>query len=405
MLALKIALRYLFSKKTHNAVNIITAVASACVTVATAAIVIILSVFNGFTKLAESKLSKFDAPLRIERSDRRLFPADSVISLLPSEGIKTVIPIIETKAFAQTTTSPMLIELIGAPKDFLSENNVDAITIDGVPFVGDTLYTSWGMASVGVALGLEVRPGDGRSIKVMIPRRNGRINPSSMISTFRTDSLYIAGVYQAEDPSVDNDILLVDIEMVRALAGYEDGYVSSLNLYPSDGRTVPKLKESLQMPGFRVMDIHDQNSESFNMIAMEKWMSFALLAFILLIASFNVISTLTILIIEKKNNMFLLSTMGASGSMIRNVFLWEGVLVSFVGGLAGCILGLLLSLGQQHFGWIKLSSDIDVSMLSITTYPVSVEFSDLIAVIGLIVILSLLTTFVSLGTAKNDKEE
>ncbi|MCH5247475.1 MAG: ABC transporter permease [Muribaculaceae bacterium] len=405
MLALKIALRYLFSKKTHNAVNIITAVASACVTVATAAIVIILSVFNGFTKLAESKLSKFDAPLRIERSDRRLFPADSVISLLPSEGIKTVIPIIETKAFAQTTTSPMLIELIGAPKDFLSENNVDAITIDGVPFVGDTLYTSWGMASVGVALGLEVRPGDGRSVKVMIPRRNGRINPSSMISTFRTDSLYIAGVYQAEDPSVDNDILLVDIEMVRALAGYEDGYVSSLNLYPSDGRTVTKLKESLQMPGFRVMDIHDQNSESFNMIAMEKWMSFALLAFILLIASFNVISTLTILIIEKKNNMFLLSTMGASGSMIRNVFLWEGVLVSFVGGLAGCILGLLLSLGQQHFGWIKLSSDIDVSMLSITTYPVSVEFSDLIAVIGLIVILSLLTTFVSLGTAKNDKEE
>lgn len=405
MLALKIALRYLFSKKTHNAVNIITAVASACVTVATAAIVIILSVFNGFTKLAESKLSKFDAPLRIERSDRRLFPADSVISLFPSEGIKTVIPIIETKAFAQTTTSPMLIELIGAPKDFLSENNVDAITIDGVPFVGDTLYTSWGMASVGVALGLEVRPGDGRSVKVMIPRRNGRINPSSMISTFRTDSLYIAGVYQAEDPSVDDDILLADIEMVRALAGYEDGYVSSLNLYPSDGRTVPKLKKSLQMPGFRVMDIHDQNSESFNMIAMEKWMSFALLAFILLIASFNVISTLTILIIEKKNNMFLLSTMGASGSMIRNVFLWEGVLVSFVGGLAGCILGLLLSLGQQHFGWIKLSSDIDVSMLSITTYPVSVEFSDLIAVIGLIVILSLLTTFVSLGTAKNDKEE
>lgn len=405
MLALKIALRYLFSKKTHNAVNIITAVASACVTVATAAIVIILSVFNGFTKLAESKLSKFDAPLRIERNDRRLFPADSVISLLPREGIKTIIPIIETKAFAQTTTSPMLIELIGAPKDFLSENNVDAITIDGVPFVGDTLYTSWGMASVGVALGLEVRPGDGRSVKVMIPRRNGRINPSSMISTFRTDSLYIAGVYQAEDPSVDNDILLADIEMVRALAGYEDGYVSSLNLYPSDGSTVPKLKESLQMPGFRVMDIHDQNSESFNMIAMEKWMSFALLAFILLIASFNVISTLTILIIEKKNNMFLLSTMGASGSMIRNVFLWEGVLVSFVGGLAGCILGLLLSLGQQHFGWIKLSSDIDVSMLSITTYPVSVEFSDLIAVIGLIVILSLLTTFVSLGTAKNDKEE
>lgn len=405
-LGLKIASRYLFSKKTHNAVNIITGVAVITTAIATAAIVIVLSVFNGFSELATARYSKFDPPLEIVRSNHQTFNADSLLTAISTvKGIGTVIPVVETKAFVTTSNSQTTIRLYGTVEQFLRSSGIDNIMVNGDAFIGEDSDKQWGIASAGTAIKLNLNYGLGMPIELMIPKRKGRINPGSLLSAFREDSLFISGVFRVGEQSIDEDVVIAQIDMVRNLSGLEPGEATSLNVYPEKNFDISILEAMLSKGGFEALDIQQQNPDAYRMIKIEKWISFALLAFILIIASFNIISTLTILIIEKRGNMRVLNAMGYSLKKIKSIFVWEGILLSFLGGVAGCLIGAFLVWGQQTFGWVRITTDIDPSLLAVDVYPVKLLGSDFFVVLGLVIILSVITTFVSVFNFSTDKDK
>lgn len=401
---LRIALRYLFSKKTHNAVNVISGVAVVTTAVATMAIVIVLSVFNGFRQLAESRYSRLDPPFKITAA-AGAFNSDSIIEKLQRNDIRAdIFPEIDTKAFVTTSFAQSTATIKGITDGFLQHSGLENAILSGVAFVGDTLGTEWGIPGYGISQRMAFWPGTLRHLRVTVPRRKGRINPGSLLTAFRSDSICAAGTFSIDDAEDDNNIVFVSLDMARYLSGFNDDEVSALCVYPQKGFDLKKLEDVLKGTFLTLLDIERQNPETFRMINIEKWISFALLVFILVIASFNIISSLTMLIIEKRSNMGVLRSMGLSARKVRGIFVWQGVLLSFFGALAGCVAGVLLVVCQKAFGLVKLSAGESNTFLSIDSYPVALNGYDFLIVVGLVIILSFIVTLISVSTfSANDQ--
>lgn len=267
---------------------------------------------------------------------------------------------------------------------------------------GERLYAT---LSVGVAIRLGVRPGMEREMALYVPRRVGNINPANPMAAFRADSLTVAAVYEVEESDHDASTVLVPVEVARNLLDYttESSAVEVALIPGADEKQAVEELRSLLGPDFVVKNRLEQESSSFKMISVEKWITFVMLAFILVIASFNVISTLSMLIIEKSDNMLTLRSLGATAAMVRGIFMWEGWLVSMVGGLSGIVLGVVLCLAQQYGGFIKLGGD--PSQLSISEYPVRVAFPDLLAVIAVVVVVGLVISMVTACFATSGKRK
>ena len=395
-LGLKIAWRYLFSKKSHNAVNIITGVALCTTAVATAAIVIVLSVFNGFKELATTRYAKIDAPLKIVNISQTPFDADSLGAVIAHiRGIGQIHKVITTEAYADAGSQRALVKLRGVDTDYFNSLGVADLIIDGVPYVGDTLDTTWGVMGSALAVNLQVRPGRLAPVKLMVPRRKGRLNPASLLAEFRSHSINVSGVLEANDERIDRSVFLIPVEAAQTLAGLMPGQATSLEIFTEKGFQKKHLDRLLDPDEFVALDLHQQNAEAFKIINIEKWVSFSLLAFILVIASLNIVSALSMLIIEKRPNMGILGAMGCTRAQIKHIFVAEGFLLSLFGGLAGCVVGAILVLAQQWFGIVKLSFDIDPAVLAIDHYPVQLRPTDFIFVVLLIAALSLATTWLA----------
>lgn len=395
MLTLRVALRYLFSKKTHSAVNVISLVSMIGVAVATIAIVCVLSVFNGFTDLAESKISQLSPDLRIEsRSGKVIESADSITTLLRSlPEVTTAAPTVEEHALAIYSGKQMPVVIKGVTEAYDTITDIRSIVLDdGAWMLSDPDYGDFATLSVGAAINLEAHPGFYRMLDVYVPRRVGHINPANPAASFRTDSLFIGGVFQTEQAEFDTDLILLPLPATRRMLDYDDE-ATAIEVKLSPGADTGKSAKTIQAmlgDNVAVKDRIKQQEQSFKMISIEKWITFFLLAFILIIASFNVISTLSMLIIEKDDNIHTLYALGASRGMISRIFITEGWLISLFGGIIGIILGVALSLAQQWGGFIKLGGDH--SAMSIDVYPVRVEPVDLLAVIALVAIVGLITS-------------
>lgn len=402
MLSLRIALRYLLSRKSHGAVNVISAVSMAGVAVAAAAMIVVLSVFNGFSQLVESKTSNFNPPLLIVRADGRpIADADSLAKALgSSESVTVAAPMIDEQAFAISSLGQMPVNLRAMTSEAIQVSGLQKILIDG------EANPAQAIVSVGVALNLNVQPANGLLrttggqtidspvddwIQIFEPRRDGRINPANPTSAFRGDSLRVAGVYQVEQEEQDRDMMIIPLSVARDLLDYTTE-ATSVAIYPT-GQSAGQIqltKESLRLPpGMKALDRMEQEEEAFRMIAVEKWITFLMLLFILAVASFNIISTLSLMVVEKEKNMGVLTAMGARQTLIQRIFANQGWLVTFIGGCAGLGLGSLLTLGQMHFGWIKLQSS-NPAMMAIDHYPVLLQATDLLTCLGAILLTSLL---------------
>lgn len=396
MVSLRIALRYLFSKKSHNAVNVISVISMMGVAVATAAIVCVLSVFNGFSDLAFDRLSKIDPDLRLTPvRGKTIGHADSMARVLAGvPGVDAAMPVVQEHALAIFDGTQMAVRLLGVPDGYSRITDIDHIMIDGDYMSGDS-EGGYATLSVGTALRLGARPDSFSPLNLYVPRRKGRINPSNPMAAFRTETLCVGGVYQVDDGDKDARTVMAPISAVRNLLDYTTE-ASAIDMKVAEGSDVSRVAASVcAVAGadFRVMDRLEQESESFRMISVEKWITFVMLAFILVIASFNVISTLSMLIIEKRANMATLRAMGADMSMVRRIFLWEGWLISVVGGLTGIVLGVSLCLAQQLGGFIKLGGD--PSQLSVSVYPVRADVYDLLAVALLVMVTGLIVGLVT----------
>lgn len=387
MIADKIALRYLTSKKSHSAVNIISYVSIAGVALATAAMIIVLSVFNGFSDFALAKTSLIDPDMRVSPlSGKVINNADSICEAIGSiEGVKIAAPVIAEKGFAIAGDRQTPVELRGIAPDGPTANALTRIIIDGEAML-DTIgpYTT-AISSVGIANNLLVSPRAPRPVSIYEPRRVGRINPANPANAFRRDSLLIAGVFQVEQQEYDTDILFVPIATARRLLSYaSEASEIEISVEPgADPAAVKSAVKAALSPALAVSDRLEQQAQSLRMIAIEKWVTLAMLIFIMVIASFNILSTMSILIVEKRPNHAILRAMGAPKQLIGSIYSRLSFIITAIGGCAGLALGVGLSLAQQYGKFIKFNAE-DMTAMAIDAYPVRVIPADILIVAAII---------------------
>ncbi len=393
MLELKIALRYIFSKKTHNAVNVISLISVAGVAVATMAIVIVLSVFNGFERLAEQQLSVLNPTLKIvPTTGKAITNADSLAAEIQKIAPSSIaIPTITEQGLAIVGEQQTPVKLRGVDERWFNATNFDRTVIDGDAMLNDSVW-GYANASVGIAVTLKAHPGAYEFLNIYVPRRMGRINPANPYSAFHSDSLIVASVFQTQHTATDQEVVIMPIDRLRTMLDYptEATEIEVWTTDNADTESFAKKIEALAPDMIKAQNHVEQESHTFAMISIEKWITFLMLGFILVIASFNIISTLSLLVLEKQANLKIMKAMGATKKMITRVFTVEGWLISLGGGLMGIILGCALTLAQQYGGFIKLGGD--ASQMIINTYPVELRPSDLIIVIALVAALGLLTS-------------
>lgn len=396
MLAWKIALRYLFSKKSHGAVNIISLISVIGVAVATMAIAIVLSVFNGFTALSASHLSLLDPDLKVSGvSGKTIVNAYSLAEAISRQpGVDVAMPVIQERGLVIFGNMQMPVIFKGVPSDYPRLSRLDSVLVEG-EYVTEFKGMEVAQISSGVAVKTGARSGSTNIISLYVPRRMGRINPANPSAAFNGADMMVSGIFQIGQPEYDSDHIFIQIEQARELLQYdsEASHIEVALKPGADQQTVASELSSRLGNRYRVETQLQQQEESFRMIQIEKWITFLMLAFILVIASFNIISTLSLLVIEKRSNMETLRALGAPASMVRSVFVIQGWLISVTGGIAGIVMGTLLSLVQERYGLIKLSGD--ASRMTISTYPVEAHATDLVIVFALVVIVGFLTSQVT----------
>lgn len=382
MLPARIAGRYLRSRKSHSAVGAIAAVSIIGMAVATAAIICVLSVFNGFKSVIGDRLDTLTPDVLVEPAAGKIFmDADSVAAIVGRiKGVDVVTPTLADNALIIFNGREMPVFLVGVdPENYAKTTHIRQL-ID--PKEGR--YLKGGMdrgmpetaISIGVASQMSTFPED--CLLLFTPRRKGKVNLANPAASFITDSLYVTGVYRAMQNDYDENRVMVDLPTARRMFQYDSDEASTLHVSAAPGADPVRLAEDVQKilgPKFIVKDRLRQQEMNFRMIEIEKWVSFLLLGFILIIASFNIISTLSMLVLEKEASLTTLAAMGMSRNKIGSVFAWESFLVTATGGIAGILLGLVLCLLQQHFGFIKIGDGTQTIM---SAYPVVVKASDIL---------------------------
>lgn len=401
MLSLRIAWRYLFAPKSHNAVNIISMVALCGVAVASLAMVTVMSVFNGFSDLAAARFSALDPPLlAIPSSGKVIDNADSIASRLEQlPQIAKALPVIEEQGLAIYGDRQMAVTLVGVDRRWNTALPVESVVIDGTDMTDTDENQRMSTISVGTAVRLGAHPDYYRTMAVFVPRRQGRYNPANPMAAFRSDSLRVTAVYRTDQNELDDDRVVMPIERLRRMLGYNTGQASSLMIIPAEGVTESQARQTAQdVTGLTTLTRIEQHHEAFRMIEIEKWISFLMLSFILVIASFNIISTLSLLIIEKEDSINVLYALGATRSNVNRIFVIQGWLISIFGGIAGVISGSVLVLAQQWGKFIKLGGN--PAQMSISVYPVRLDPVDLLQVIAVVTAVGILTGLVTLAVRK-----
>ncbi len=376
-----IARRYLFSKKSHNAINIISMVSVAGVVVATIALVCALSVYNGFNDLVSTLFSSFDPQLKLTPRSSKVFdpatPGIEQIKALPE--VAFVSEVLQDNALVRYRDRQVVATVKGVDDRFGALVSIDSILIDG-RFALREDVVDYATLGVGLASALGVNAGFVSPLEIYAPKRDEKVNLSNPASSFQVEYAYTGGVFCINQQVYDENFMLVPLALARALFRYENE-VSALEIKLKEGANVSAVKKEIQQlagAAFRVEDRHEQQQASFKMMQVEKWMTFLILSFILAIALFNVVGSLSMLMIEKQEDVRTLRNMGAGDALIRRIFLFEGWMISGFGALIGIGIGLALCLLQQELGLIKLGQTAGAFIID--AYPVRVEAADLLTV-------------------------
>ena len=396
-LPLKIALRYLKSKKSHTAVSVISFISVCAVAVTAMAMICVLSVFNGFSDLVNDKLSRFDPELKIVASKGKAIEnADSIIEIARNTpGLAAAVPTITDNALAVYGDKQLPVTLKGVTGEYEKITEISSLVKSDGTYTLDIQGNPLAVVSVGTAVALGAHPGYYMPLQLYTPKRKGAVNPAIPMTAFRSGRTFISGVFEVEQTEYDMNYVVVPIELARKLFDYPH-QATAIELSTDGNADAIAVRDGLQSvlgDNYIVQDRLMQHSTSLKMISIEKWIAFLLLGFILIIASFNIISTLSILIIEKNESISTLRALGADNRLITNIFATEGWLISLTGAITGIVVGVLLCLAQQRFGIIKMSSDSGT--LLIDSYPVAVEPVDVVCVLAAVALIGILTSAVT----------
>ena len=407
-----IAFRYLFSKKGHNAINIVSGISAVAVAVVTAAMICVLSVMNGFGTLVEHMFSEFDPMLLVVPAEGQTLRTDAepILSLYAREDIEAISMQLEQTALVRYKEHQLPARVMGVDSLFTATAHIDSIITDGFYSVWDGAFER-AVLGRGLAAQLGMNAHFTGALHLYAPERIGRINMLRPDQSLRHEHAFIAGTFAVNQIEYDDQLMLVSLPMAQRLFGYDEYTATALRLQPkivnqtksSINRQSSIVKSSIEKDlgeGFRVLDRYEQQADFFRILRIEKWLTILLLVFILIIASFNVIGSLSMLIIDKREDIRILSHMGADEAMIRRIFLFEGWLISSLGTLSGLVLGVLICLGQQHYGWLKLGTG---SEYIISAYPVQVQIPDIALVAAIVLVLGFVAAWYPAHKIQIDK--
>ena len=396
-----IARRYLFSKKSHNAINVISMISVCGIAIATMAMVCVLSVFNGFGGIVERMFNAFDPDLKITVKEGKVFDwhTPEFERALQVDGIQMISESLEENALFLFDESQVPVLMKGVSEEFRLMADMEKLVVDGTFKLREDVvdYTTLG---AGLAVTLGARPGFINPIEIYAPKRDERVNLANPAAAFNRGHVQIGGVFSLNSPRHDEQMALVPIGLARDLFHYDDE-VTTLDIQLAPGASVKRVKREVQNAlgdRFLVEDRFEQQRESYRMLQIEKWVTFLILAFILLIAVFNVVGSLSMLIVEKQEDIRSLRHMGASNELVSRVFLYEGWLITFIGIVVGIVAGLVLCLLQQHFGLLRLSDTPGAYIID--SYPVIVQFTDILVVFAVVSVIGLLTVLYPVSNLK-----
>ncbi len=371
-----IAKRYLFSKKSRNAINVISSVSVAGVAIGTIALIVVLSVFNGFDNLVQSLFNSFDPDLKITSVIGKTFPADNekIQMLEKADGILYLTEVVEENALLKYDERQYIATIKGVDEDFVKMSGIDSMIIDGdFTLVKDG--KPYAVMGQGVAVNLAVGLNFISPVIFYVPR-NTKLISMNPAKAFNRKYIFPSGIFAIQQ-DFDSEYVIVPLFFARDLLGYTNE-VSAIEIKVNPSYETSAVQENIKEllgPEFSVKNRFEQQELLYKIMKSEKWAIFLILTFILVVASFNVIGSLTMLIIEKKKDIVILRSMGASLSMLRRIFLFEGWMISLLGAFSGLILGTLICWVQQRFGIIQLQGS---GSFVIDAYPVSIEIPDLI---------------------------
>lgn len=378
-----VARRYLFSKKSHHAINIISAISVAGVAVATLAMVCTLSVFNGFRDLVAGLFTSFDPQLEVATSTG--IPVDAgdpaLAAVRNDADVAVVTACMEDQALALYRGRQAVVTLKGVDDNFARCTDLGSILQGEGEFILHAADLSYAVPGIGLAMQLGCGYDFEGAITVCAPRKGERVNMADPTASFNSDELYSSGlVFSVRQRKYDDNLLICPISLARRLFD-RPGQVTSLELRLAEGADIAAVKARLQSQlgdRFTVKDRYDQQEDVFRIMNMEKAIAYIFLTFILLVACFNIIGSISMLILDKKDDIGTLRHLGADDRTIGRIFLSEGWLISTTGAVIGIGLGLSLCLAQEHFGWLRLGSSS--GSFIIDAYPVSVHALDVAAV-------------------------
>ena len=388
-----IAKRYLFAKKSHNVINIISVISAVGMAVGTAALIIIMSVYNGFDSLIRSMMSNVEPDLMITPASGKVFKAEGPTYdwIYEQESVKNMSCVLQEQVFINYDGKQGLAKAKGVDwiyeeesplKDHLTEGEFKLHKGD-IP-----------LASVGAGLAYEmgISPRFLAGIEIYFPTRTGRISLANPASSIEFIKVWPSSIFSVSS-DVDSDLMILPIESMRELLEYEEE-VSAVEIRmkdSSDSKELKRIQKEISErlgPDFIVKDRFQQNESLYKMMKYEKAAIYMILIFIIIIIAFNIFGSLSMLIIEKQDDIATLRSLGAQDSLIKRIFVLEGWMISLVGLAGGLVVGILFSLLQQHFGFIKMPGHFVVQ-----AYPIILSWSDIlltavgVAVIGYLIAL------------------
>ena len=393
--ALYIARRYLFSQKSHNAINIISAISVCGVALATLALVCTLSVFNGFHDLISSFFTHFDPDLKVEAIKGKTFEPDSsslaAIRALPE--VEVVSLTLEDNAMAKYKGQQVMVTIKGVDDEFQALTHVEEILYGNPEFKLYDEIADYGVLGIQLmyTLGTGFDPYD--PVEVYAPRRGTKVNLSNPMASFRRQPLYLPGnVLNINDARYASSYIVTSLDYALRLFDYEKA-VSAIEI-----RLAPKANESrvrqsivaIMGEGYTVKNRYEQQAATFKVVEIEKFVTYLFLCFILMVACFNIISSVSMLILDKQSNAETLKSLGATDGFVARIFIYEGNLIALLGAVVGLVLGVVLCLLQQKFGLISLGGG---GQFVVDAYPVRVKVTDLILVLVSVVAVSALSVW------------
>lgn len=373
--SLFIAIRYLFARKSHNVINVISAISAAGMAIGTTALILILSIYNGFSAIIEKNMSDIAPDILICRADGRTFVPDDELTakIDQTQGLTSVSHILEESVLISYNDSQTIAKAKGVDRQFEQQSPlIDYVTTGEFKLHKGELE----QAAVGVLLArqLNINPRFLEKLTLFYPKSDAKFSLLSPLNSINSERLVVESLFSV-NTSIDKELIIIPIETMQRLLGTTDQVVSSIELRCEEGQVKQIKKELSKLLGeeFSVLDRLEQDPSLYKMMRYEKLAIYMILIFVLVIIAFNIFGSLSMLIIEKEDDIKILSAMGASKKFIKRIFVLEGWMVSLSGLLVGLILGVGLSLAQEHLGLVKMPQGFFLQ-----AYPAVVQFADII---------------------------